>query len=120
MGRQALINDEQIRDVAHLDLLSQREREVVEIRWGLATGNKVTQREAARILKIRLEDLRAVEQRAALKIQRHIESQPSSPSELTELKRRVGELEEIVNALDAILPYVKTARRPVKRRPVKS
>ena len=118
MGRKALINDESIRDVAHLDLLTDTERKIVEMRWGLATGSEATQRQASDRLSIPLDDLRVIERKAAIKIQRHVDGKPFD--EVSALKARVDELEEIVSALDAIMPYVKTSRKPVKRRAVKS
>jgi len=126
MGRRALINDDDLRDEAHLDLLNDTERKIVEMRWGLTTGNTVSQREAAKKLQIKLVDLRVIENQAAMKIQRHVNENPPEIVELTysieylDMKRRIDELETIVSAIDAILPYVKTARKPVKRRSVKS
>ena len=130
MGRRALINDDDLRDEAHLDLLNDTERKIVEMRWGLTTGSKVTQREAAKKLQIKLVDLRVIENQAAIKIQRHVNENSPEIVELaysseyldliSDMKRRIEELETIVSAIDAILPYVKTARKPVKRRSVKS
>ena len=119
MGRPALINNESIRDVAHLDLLTETERKIVEMRWGLTTGSEATQRQASEKLSIPLDDLRVIERQAAIKIQRHVERKDDL-DEMSALKVRVDELEEIVSALDAIMPYVKTSRKPVKRRAVKS
>lgn len=115
MGRRSTINDIDIQKQEHLVLLDDEERTVVEMRWGLVTGEKMTQREAAERLQIKLEELRRKEMRAAQKIKHHLDRSQSLATEATtNLERRVAELEEIVSAMDLLFPYLKMRRKPRK------
>lgn len=115
MGRRSTINDTDVKKEEHLVLLDDEERSVVEMRWGLVTGEKMTQREAAEELKINVEELRRKEMKAAEKIKHHLSRSESLATEATtSLERRVAELEEIVAAMDLLFPYLKMRRKPRK------
>jgi RNA polymerase sporulation-specific sigma factor len=55
-----------------LDVLTDRERCIIELRYGLKTGEEVTQREVARFLGISRSYVSRIEKRAIEKLKREI------------------------------------------------
>jgi len=112
-GRRALIERPDIKNTAHLDLLDAVERTLVSYRWGIATGEPLTQAETAAAMNTTRDTVRRVEAGAAQKIIEHLQSTPRTDpvpvSEIASLRVRVDELSrrlDVLATLDEILADV--------------
>lgn len=95
-GRPALINRPDIKHPDHLDLLDAVERTLVSYRWGIATGQPLTQAETADAMNTTHDTVRRVEAGAAQKIIDHLQSSPRTTRTDPEMLKRVMALEEMV------------------------
>lgn len=107
MGRPALINRQDIRNTKHLDLLDPIERAVVRYRWGVGTGEPLTQAETAAkmdttrqtVRSIELNAVRKIEQAIADKTTKRVEAERGMARHVTELAEQVATLERELDSL---------------------
>ena len=106
LGRPALINRPDIKNTAHLDLLDDVERTLVSYRWGIATGEPLTQAEVAAAMNTTPTTVHRVEMSAAQKIIDHLQSTPRTDpvavSEIESLRARVDELTKRLDMLATV------------------
>jgi hypothetical protein len=102
-GRPALIERPDIKNTAHLDLLDAVERTLVSYRWGIATGQPLTQAETAEAMSTTRDTVRRVEAGAAHKIIEHLQSTTRTSDIDTKVIARIERLEHIVAALQSDL-----------------
>jgi len=95
-GRPALINRPDIKHPDHLDLLDAVEQTLVSYRWGIATGQPLTQAETADAMNTTRETVRRVEAGAAQKIIDYLQSPPRTTRTDPDMLGRVMALEAIV------------------------
>jgi hypothetical protein len=105
-GRKSLIHRADIKDPAHLALLDPIEQDVIRYRWGMTTGDILTQHETADKIGTTRERVRRIEARAAEKIIAHLQSTPRLGTDAVELMRRIEQLEATVRTIARIVDDV--------------
>ena len=111
-GRKALIHRPDIKNPDHLDLLEPVARKVVRYRWGLETGEILTQEQTAEKLGTTREIVRRIEANAAARIIEHLESGPRVGINIIALIKRIEQIESTVEiAAAAIHEATRTMER---------